>query len=403
MNEQDIVKPRKRGKILKTLIFSMAFMLVGGIGFWGARQIDTQSTSQSTTNQVQQTQGLMNTSVVSGSAVSSNSGVSGVAEQVLPSIVQIQVTAMTQMQNPFGGSAQQESTGSGSGIIIGEKDDEILIATNNHVVEGSTSVKIQFCDDEQVSATVKGTDSASDLAVVSVKRSDLKEDTLNQIKVAQLGDSNSLKVGEQAIAIGNALGYGTSVTVGYISAKDRVISSEDSSMKLLQTDAAINPGNSGGALVNLSGQVIGINSAKFASEEVEGMGFAIPISDAIPIINELMNKETVPESEQAYLGIQGKDVTEEYTKYYNIPTGIYIGEVTSGSPAEKAGLQTGQIITKVNGKTVKTIEALQEVLSGLRSGDKGTITVKVQKNGSEYEEKEMQVNFGSKTQNADRS
>ncbi len=403
-SNQQINPKKPKSRFIKIALFCALFGLVGGISFYGARRIDEGVTNASlSANQTIDSKGLMSTSVVSGSAVSTTeSGVSTVAAEVLPSIVQINVTATTTSANIFGQSQEQESTGSGSGIIIGQKDGEILIATNNHVVEDSKSVEILFCDDEKASATVKGTDSNADLAVVSVKASDLKSSTTSQIKTAQLGDSKTLKVGEQAIAIGNALGYGQSVTVGYISAKDREISTEDNSMKLLQTDAAINPGNSGGALVNSSGQVIGINSAKFASEEVEGMGFAIPISDAIPIINELMNKEAIPESEQAYLGIKGNDVTEQYTQYYNIPTGIYVGEVTNGSPADKAGIEAGEVITGINGKSVKTLSALQEVLSGLKAGSKGTITVKISDNG-EYKEKTLDITFGSRSDASDSS
>ena len=224
----------------------------------------------------------------------------------------------------------------------------------------------------------------------------LSEKTQENIKIATMGNSDETKVGEQAIAIGNALGFGTSVTVGYVSAKDKEIDSEDSaSVKLLQTDAAINPGNSGGALVNSKGEVIGINSSKFASEEIEGMGFAIPMATAEPILEELMNQKSVSESEQAYLGITGQDVTSEYASAYGMPEGIYITDVSSGSPAEQAGLKRGYIITGMNGNTVKTMEQLQEKLSRCQAGDKGTITVMVNRNG-EAEEKTLQVTFGKK-------
>ena len=392
----------KKRDNLKIAVYCAIFGLVGGISFFGAQKV-ADSVANKSTNSVKkestETPGIMNTNVVSTGAINvGHSGVSKVVETVLPSIVQVHVTAQINTSSIFGG--QQESTGSGSGIIMSKKAEEILIVTNNHVIADSKKVEVQFCDDEKVSATVKGTNSNSDLAVLSVKLADIKKETLSNIDVIEKGDSDSLKVGEQAIAIGNALGYGQSVTVGYISAKDREISMEDGSMKLLQTDAAINPGNSGGALVNAKGELIGINSAKFAAEEVEGMGFAIPISSAIPIINELMEKEYIPEAEQAYLGIKGRDVTEEYTRYYNIPTGIYIGEVTKGSPAEKAGLRVGYIITALNGKSVKTVEDMQEILSGCRAGSKGSITVQIQSEGG-YKKETLDLTFGSKSKSSE--
>lgn len=320
---------------------------------------------------------------------------SEIAGQVLPSIVAIDVTEEEIRNTPFG-QQSGESTGSASGIILAEKNNKLYIATNYHVVEGAERVKITFQDESTADAEVKGTDSSTDLAVVRVDMSKLSADTLKKIKVATIGDSSSTKVGEQAIAIGNALGYGTSVTVGYVSAKDREIDNEDStSVKLLQTDAAINPGNSGGALVNSRGEVIGINSSKFASEEVEGMGFAIPMATAEPILEELMNQEEVAEEEQAYLGIRGKDVTSEYTKAYGLPEGIYVSGVTENSPADRAGLRQGYIITGINGKQIKTLSQLQERLSQCRAGDKGTITVKVG-SGNQYEEKTLNVTFGKK-------
>lgn len=337
------------------------------------------------------------TSIASGTTGTKGTGdVSEIAEQVLPSIVAIDVTEESTSFHPFYGQQTTESTGSGSGIVVAEKDNQLYIATNNHVVDGAEKVSITFCDGEKADAEIKGTDSTTDLAVVRVNKDDLKEETKNSIKIAAVGNSDETKVGEQAIAIGNALGCGTSVTVGYISAKDRSIDSEDSaSIKLLQTDAAINPGNSGGALVNSRGEVIGINSSKFASEEIEGMGFAIPMATAEPILTELMNREAVAEEEQAYLGIMGQDVTSEYAKYYNMPEGIYISEVSSGSPAEKAGLRKGYVITGLNGSEVRTMQGLQEKLASCKAGSKGTITVCVAHEG-EYREKELEVTFGRK-------
>lgn len=395
-------KKKKQGSgFEKKVAFCCLFGVIAGASFFAANKIDEKAFSGNGSKIIgdDNQKGLMSTKIVSGASITSASsvGVSSVVEEVLPSIVQINVTAKTQVPNFFGQDTEQEQKGSGSGIIMTKKKGEILIATNNHVVEDSTSVEVLFCDNEKVNATVKGTDSGSDLALISVKESDLKSETLAIIKTIQLGDSDSVKVGEQAIAIGNALGYGQSVTVGYISAKDREISAADYSMKLLQTDAAINPGNSGGALVNGNGQLIGINSAKYASEEVEGMGFAIPISKALPIINDLLDKESIPESEQAYLGIRGRDITSEYNKYYDLPIGIYVGEVVKDSPAEKCGLKKGYIITGINNRTVKTMEQMQEVLSGIRVGSKGTIKVMISENGK-YKEKSLSITFGAKSE-----
>ena len=314
---------------------------------------------------------------------------------MLPSIVAIDVTAQTTSNTPFG-PRTSEASGSASGIIVAEKDGKMYIATNNHVVEGATGVKIIFNDESTAEATVKGTDSATDLAVVEVDMSKLSADTKNKVKIATIGDSSMTKVGEQAIAIGNALGYGTSVTVGYISAKDREIGEEDSAtVKLIQTDAAINPGNSGGALVNSRGEVIAINSSKFASEEIEGMGFAIPMAMAEPILEDLMNQKEVAKKDQAYLGIMGRNVESEYSKAYGLPQGIYVSEVSENSPAEKAGLKPGYIITELNGRTVKTLEQLQERLSQCEAGDHGTLTVQVASGGA-YQERTLKVTFGKK-------
>lgn len=321
--------------------------------------------------------------------------VATVVENVMPSIVSIAVTSTQEINDFFGRTYQNESTGSGSGFIIGQNNNEVLIATNNHVVEGSTKLIVTFADDTTIEATVKGTDSTADLAVVSVDIHEISDETKAQIKIASLGDSDSLKVGEMAIAIGNALGYGQSVTVGYISALKREISLEDSNMTLLQTDAAINPGNSGGALLNSRGEVIGINTVKYASAEIEGMGYAIPISDAIPIITELMNKEVIPEAEQAYLGIMGKDLPQEYSEAFGMPVGVYVGEVSKNSPAEKAGLMVGSIITALNGKDATTMERLAEILSGTRANESAVLTIQVLENGK-YIEKTLNVTLGSK-------
>ncbi len=383
-------------KIVKLIAGAAVFGMVAGSTFQGVELISNNTwKSQSEQEAKQESVKLNTTNVLSDASVSGTGDVSDIAEQVLPSIVAINVTAQTTNQTIFGAQTSQ-SSGSASGIIIAEKNDKMYIATNNHVVEGATSVKIQFNDKSTADATVKGTDSSSDLAVVEVDMNKLSAATKKNIKMATIGDSAATKVGERAIAIGNALGYGTSVTVGYVSAKDREISGEDSpSVKLIQTDAAINPGNSGGALVNSKGEVIAINSAKFASEEVEGMGFAIPMKTAEPILEELMNQKTVQQSEQAYLGISGQDVTSEYATAYGMPEGIYVAEVSQGSPAEQAGLKKGYIITALNGKETKTMEQLQEKLQQCKAGEQGSITVKVSDNGG-YREKKLSVTFGKK-------
>lgn len=281
----------------KIVAGAVAFGLIAGTVFQGADYIGTKVSGVQTEDSGEVKQVLPATSVVSSGT--GNTDVSGIVDEILPSLVSIDVTA-TVITNGFFGPQEGESSGSGSGILIAEKDDKLYIATNNHVVSGADSVTIRFCDDTAASATVKGTDSSNDLAVVEVDKTKLSEDTLAKIKIATIGDSSQTKVGEQAIAIGNALGYGTSVTVGYISARDREIETgNNNSVKLFQTDAAINPGNSGGALVNHKGEVIGINSSKFASEEIEGMGFAIPMETAEPILTKLMEQEQAGSSSKS--------------------------------------------------------------------------------------------------------
>lgn len=297
-------------KFAKILAAAVLFGTAAGSAFQGVELVSQHiGTTQNEQQKENDTSVKLTTTGVSTGQDSGTSDVSTVAEQVLPSIVAIDVTAQTTSNTPFGPRTSEES-GSASGIIVAERDGKMYIATNNHVVEGATDVKIIFNDKSTAEATVKGTDSSTDLAVVEVDMSKLSADTKKNVKIAVIGDSSKTKVGEQAIAIGNALGYGTSVTVGYISAKDREINEEDSaSVKLFQTDAAINPGNSGGALVNSRGEVIAINSSKFASDEIEGMGFAIPMATAEPILEDLMNQKEIAEKDQAYLGITGRDVT----------------------------------------------------------------------------------------------
>ena len=291
--------------LAKVAAYAAVFGLVGGVTFEGvnytANHFIGSAAVESTATPASK---LKTTTTSTGSSDGSSEGVSTVAANVLPSIVAIDVTVQENTQDVFGRNYSQESSGSGSGIIVAQDDSNLYIATNNHVVQNATSVSVKFNDDSTYTASVKGTDTDSDLAVVEIPMKDLSSDTKNNIKVATLGDSTKVKIGEQSIAIGNALGYGTSVTVGYISAVDREVASEDVNMKLLQTDAAINPGNSGGALVDDEGKVIGINSAKYSDTSVEGMGFAIPISTAVPIINDIIDAQQVSEDKQAYLGIK---------------------------------------------------------------------------------------------------
>lgn len=325
--------------------------------------------------------------------------VSRVAENAMPAIVAINCTAYYRQQDFFGRQRSYQGSGAGSGIIIGQNDSEVLIVTNAHVVSGDEpDVKVVFCNDKEYDATIKGSDEESDLSVLSVKIRDIDKDTLGLIKIASLGSSDDTKVGQMVVAIGNALGYGQSVTVGYISAKGRKIEMEDSSksMSLIQTDAAINPGNSGGALINLKGEIIGINSAKFSDTDVEGMGYAIPIDDALPVIKALMNEEEV-EHKRAYLGIKGINVSEEDSEAFNLPAGIYIREVSEGSPAEKAGIMQGQIIIKCNDKTVD-MDELESILESASAGDRLILTVK-QLSMGKYEERDIEVILTEKTEN----
>lgn len=320
--------------------------------------------------------------------------VSGIVENVMPAIVSISCTAKSQYS--IFGYLGEEAASSGSGIIIGQNDSNLLVVTNNHVIQDASGISVQFVDEEVYEASVKGTDSSADLAVLSVNISDIKEETLEKIKIATLGDSDSLRVGEVAIAIGNALGYGQSVTVGYVSAKNRTVQITDEStgqasetMGLIQTDAAINPGNSGGALLNIKGEVIGINSVKYTSYEVEGMGYAIPMSAATPIINELMEKEVLTERQKGYLGIAGRTVSDDASAY-NMPEGVYVNEISKGGAADKAGIICGDIITKINDIPVVTIEALKERVNSYRAGTEIEITFERAKDGV-YEEQVVTV------------
>ena len=315
--------------------------------------------------------------------------------------------SVQEVQNYFGGTSKQESESAGTGIIISQNDSELLVVTNNHVVAGSDTLTVTFADGNSVEANIKGTDSEYDVAVVAVPLDSISEDTKKAISVATLGDSTELKVGEPAIAIGNAHGYGQSVTTGVISALNRSVSETDqttgetteSSVKLIQTDAAINPGNSGGALVNASGEVIGINSSKLVGDSVEGVGYAIPISDVSDLIENLMNQETktkVAEADQGAIGIKGMSVSTEYSQQLNMPEGVYVSEVTKGGGAEKAGMTRGCIITGINGTTVSSMDDLQEQLQYYAKGDEVELTIQVPQSNGEYQEQSVNVTLGAK-------
>ena len=354
-----------------------------------------------TTNKTAKTTTTANSAKLTTSSNSSSgtANVTEVAKNAMPSIVSITNMSVQEVQNFFGGTQKQKSESAGSGIIVGQNDSELLIVTNNHVVEGSSTLTVTFIDEESVEADIKGTDSDKDLAVVAVPLSKIKDSTMNKIAVATLGDSDKTQVGDQVIAIGNALGYGQSVTTGIVSAKERTMDSYDG--KLLQTDAAINPGNSGGALLNANGEVIGINSAKIATETVEGIGYAIPVSDVSDLITNLMNQKTktkVAESERGYIGIKGVDVTSDSAQMYNMPTGVYVSEVISGGGAEKAGITKGAVITGIEGTTVDGMDALQEQLQYYKAGEKVKITVQTQSKNGEYEIKDVEVTLGKQSE-----
>ena len=340
--------------------------------------------------------------ILSRSSSVVTSDVSGVVEKVMPSIVSITSMSVEEVQSFFGGTYQKQSAGAGTGIIIGENDSELLIVTNNHVVEGSDTLTVSFDDETSVEANIKGTDSAYDVAVIAVPIESVSSDTLEMISVATLGNSEELKVGEPAIAIGNALGYGQSVTTGVISALDRSVAStnartgqtQENSVNLIQTDAAINEGNSGGALVNVNGEVIGINSAKLIGESVEGIGYAIPISDVSDLIQGLMNQETkekVDEDDRGMIGITGISVSSAFSAQIDVPAGVYVTEVTPGGGAEKAGMTKGCIITAINGTSVDSMDALQEQLEYYAKGETVTLTIRVPQTNGEYNEQMIDV------------
>lgn len=327
--------------------------------------------------------------------------VAEIASQCKSSVVAITNQSVQEVQTMFG-TMQQQSTGSGSGVIIGKNDTELLIATNNHVVSGAESLTVCFNDNKDAvfDAKIKGTDPNNDLAVIAIQLSDVSEDVLNSISIATLGDSTQMEVGDQVVAIGNALGFGQSVTTGIISAVDREVTIDDTTATLLQTDAAINPGNSGGALFNMKGEVIGINSAKYASDEVEGMGFAIPMSKAQSIIENLMNQETRDKltSNYGFLNITGEDVSSEEAEKYNVPEGVYVSGTTDGGAAANAGIQRGDIITKLGNTTITTISQLKEELQYYKAGETVEVTIQRSSDGKGYQEQTLKVTLDNASQ-----
>ena len=430
-------KIRKIAK--KGLTLSLCAVLAGGLaagsfegvnklaGWSGATTVEAASNKDETTltyaksekKDADASDSKSDTGKDTGSTAKGNLDVSEIASEALPSIVSITTKSVQEVQNYFGmygmyGYApqqqEQEVEGSGSGIIVGKNDDELLIATNYHVVEGADTLSVAFTDGNAVEASVKGFDEERDLAVVSVSLDDVKDDTMDAISIAKIGSSDDLKVGEQVIAIGNALGYGQSVTTGIVSAKNRRMDSDNNTVtdgsddssdgvNLIQTDAAINPGNSGGALLNMEGEVVGINSAKLASTEVEGMGYAIAISDVTDILQNLMNetsRDKLDDSEHGVLGIEGSSVSSEAVQMYGIPAGVFVKKVTEGGAADKAGLKANSVITEFNGKTVSSIDQLIEYLSYYEPDEEVELTVQVP-HGTSYKEETVKVTLDENT------
>ena len=430
-------KIRKIAK--KGLTFSLCAVLAGGLaagsfegvnklaGWSGATTVEAASNKDETTltyaksekKDADASDSKSDTGKDTGSIAKGSLDVSEIVSEALPSIVSITTKSVQEVQNYFGmygmyGYApqqqEQEVEGSGSGIIVGKNDDELLIATNYHVVEGADTLSVAFTDGNAVEASVKGFDEERDLAVVSVSLDDVEDDTMDAISIANIGSSDDLKVGEQVVAIGNALGYGQSVTTGIVSAKNRRMDSDNNTVtdgsddssdgvNLIQTDAAINPGNSGGALLNMEGEVVGINSAKLASTEVEGMGYAIAISDVTDILQNLMNetsRDKLDDSEHGVLGIKGSSVSSEAVQMYGIPAGVFVKKVTEGGAADKAGLKANSVITEFNGKAVSSIDQLTEYLSYYEPDEEVELTVQVP-HGTSYKEETVKVTLDENT------
>ena len=430
-------KIRKIAK--KGLTLSLCAVLAGGLaagsfegvnkhaGWSGATTVEAASNKDETTltyaksekKDADASDSKSDTGKDTGSTAKGSLDVSEIVSEALPSIVSITTKSVQEVQNYFGmygmyGYApqqqEQEVEGSGSGIIVGKNDDELLIATNYHVVEGADTLSVAFTDGNAVEASVKGFDEERDLAVVSVSLDDVEDDTMDAVSIANIGSSDDLKVGEQVVAIGNALGYGQSVTTGIVSAKNRRMDSDNNTVtdgsddssdgvNLIQTDAAINPGNSGGALLNMEGEVVGINSAKLASTEVEGMGYAIAISDVTDILQNLMNetsRDKLDDSEHGVLGIEGSSVSSEAVQMYGIPAGVFVKEVTEGGAADKAGLKANSVITEFNGKTVSSNNQLIEYLSYYEPDEEVELTVQVP-HGTSYKEETVKVTLDENT------
>ncbi len=403
-NYQETPQQKRRHKrsmnvYAKVICCAILFGVISGGMVLGSFMIGKNAVKTTASTNVETNAAKLSTSSSSKSSSSSSSSdgtytVSEIAAQCKSSVVAITNQSVQEVQTMFG-TLQQQSTGSGSGVIIGKNDTELLIATNNHVVSGAESLTVCFNDDKDAvfDAKIKGTDSDNDLAVIAIQLSDISEDVLNSISIATLGDSTQMEVGDQVVAIGNALGFGQSVTSGVISALDREVTIDDTTATLMQTDAAINPGNSGGALFNMKGEVIGINSAKYASDEVEGMGFAIPMATAQGIIENLMNQETRDKltSDYGFLNITGQDVSSDEAEKYNVPEGVYVSGTTDGGAAANAGIQRGDIITKLDNTTITSISQLKEQLQYYKAGETVEITIQRNSDGKGYEEKTLEV------------
>jgi len=402
-------KPRRRSgfgaTIGKCAAVALVFGLVAGGVFTGVSYVGTKALGVSGQNvSSSKSSSSAKVSQTSTGNAADLSDVSGIAKEAMPSIVAITNTGKVSYQTMWG-VQEKDSESCGSGIIVKQDDKYLYIATNNHVVADAESLTVQFCNDKTVSCEVKGTDSADDLAVVKVALKSIDSDTLKAIKVATISkDSDSLEVGQGVIAIGNALGYGQSVTNGIISALGRTVTVQDEQTgetivnnNMIQTNAAINPGNSGGALLNAQGEVIGINSAKYSDTSVEGFGYAIPMSDAMPIIEQLITKEKVDQAQSAFLGIQGQDISSDIASAYNMPEGVYVYQVVEGSAAEKAGIRQGDIITAIDGKTVTSMSQLKKNLAYYKAGDKGKVTFQRLDDG--YKEKTVKVTFDAQSGN----
>ena len=402
-------KPMTTGKKWATVVaMALVFGLIAGGTMFGVNAAGNYlAGNDSASNQVGQTQTTSSDSNSSSSDGSGQGTVAEVAKNAMPSVVTISTMSVEEMRNFFGGTQQYEVQGAGTGVIVGENDTELLIATNNHVVEGAASLSVGFIDEESVEAEVKGTDVNNDLAVVSVKLSDIPADTMNQIKIATVGDSDQLQLGDQVVAIGNALGYGQSVTSGYVSALNRDLTLTDqsgttiNSTGLIQTDAAINEGNSGGALLNMKGELIGINEAKSSSTStgaaVDNIGFAIPIDKAEESLQQLMNlktREKVDASQASYLGIRGEDVSAEASELYGIPTGAVITEIVENGPADQAGVKKGDILTELDGRSISSMAQLQDVLQYYAAGETVDLVVQRSDNG-EYQAQTLSITLGS--------